>query len=233
VEQPVQSEDGDVLGSWFCYWDAEVHRIEPFARLYLLEADLRSVRYALLDFNEAQRSSLASIRSLAVDAPATDEATDSAQRSGERTFHYATTFVVAVRRFARLLEAAKGAAREYPAPIAEAIATAWRSAKPFLEQYRIARDAIEHIDGEITGSNKRFMNLWHGELEVVTGTQVAISAVALDVIERAWRRIADAVTAPARAEALGPVREALMAALRDRVVKLDAAERPHQGHRST
>src|SRR5205823_6057801 len=116
-------------------------------RLDLVESDLKSLRIALQDYRAAK-------------ARAWD---DPAQR--DRLFHHAKVFIVCMWRFARMLEAIQSAKQGYPKEVQDAISLTWKATKPLLDAYRIARDAIEHIDGEVTGSNS-FTNLYGDELEV-------------------------------------------------------------------
>jgi hypothetical protein len=213
----------ELFGYWFRFWSSRPANPQPAIRLGLLEDDVGSLRFALRDFIQARNAFDAwALDPDMADGPPPLQGHDERQAYA-LMFHHARIFVVVMRRFARLLEAAHTRSPEYPAPIAEAIRLAWKSSRAFLEQYRLARDAIEHIDGEITGANHRYMNLWNDQLEVVAGTSVAISAPALEVVDRAWRRIVDAVAAPAREEQLRFGRLVLLNILRQRLHTLQEA----------
>jgi hypothetical protein len=112
-------------------------------RLLLLGADLKTIQFSLDDFERARHS-------LAVPRP---DLTGVDPIAMSRVFHHAKTFVCAMRRFARLLEAARHRRSEYPCMVAEALDPEWRSHRDELDRYRKPRDAIEHIDGEVTQTN--------------------------------------------------------------------------------
>jgi hypothetical protein len=146
---------------------------EPRAvvRMSLLESDVKSLEIALEDFIGAQR-----------------RPHDLPWLRWEHSFHHAKVFVVCMRRCARMLEALQAARTEYPGETQRAIDIAWKSTRAFFEPYRDARDAIEHIDGELAGKT-HFMNLYDNELEVTNGVRVAVSADALAVVQAAWQRV--------------------------------------------
>jgi hypothetical protein len=115
------------------------------------------------------------------------------QAAWDRMFHHAKVFVVCMRRFARLLEATKGQKHEYPKDVGEAIDLTWKKTRSFFADYREARDAIEHIDGEVNGYNRRFFSLYGDSLEVVDGRRALISRTALETVERAWAEIVNVI----------------------------------------
>lgn len=156
-------------------------------RLRLLELDLESLRISFADYLAAQRE---------VNAARFSPRPHQAQA---RMFHHAKVFVVCTRRFARLLEAARSKRHEYPREVGDVINLTWRKTKAFFERYREARDAIEHIDGEVNGHNWRFLNLWGNQLEIVNGRRADISQAALNTVEKAWAGIIAAIMRPIEA----------------------------------
>jgi hypothetical protein len=160
-------------------------------RLRLLELDLKSLRISLNDYIGAK----ADVERL-VNDPAWPDVTDERQQAWDRMFHHAKVFVVSMRRFARLLEAAKSRKHEYPVAVAAQLELSWKTTRSFFESYVEGRNAIEHIDGELTGSNHYFLNLYGDHLEVVTGKRALIDRSALEVVERAWTRISGSVPDP-------------------------------------
>ena len=85
-----------------------------------------------------------------------------------------------------MLEAADSTRAEYPRNVASVIRLAWKANRAFLEGYSEPRNAIEHIDGEVTGANHRFLSLQNDFLEVVAGTGATVNRKALSVAESAW-----------------------------------------------
>jgi len=141
-------------------------------RLFLLRQDLQSLKFALDDF-DAARARL---------GKRDDEAFN-------QLFHHAKVFVCAMRRFARLLHAAHRARNEYPVNVAQALDLQWKSNRAFFDGYTRPRNAIEHIDGEITGANHRFLNITNDYLEVVTGVGASVSGNAWNAAYGVWRAI--------------------------------------------
>jgi hypothetical protein len=94
-----------------------------------------------------------------------------------------------MRRFARLLEAIVKRRAEYPPTIGDAARRAWKREHCFFEGYRAARDAIEHIDGEVTGTNRRYFELHNDYFEVVPGKRAFVNRRALAVPQQVWLEI--------------------------------------------
>jgi hypothetical protein len=169
---------------------------DAIIRLHLLESDLESLRIALTDYLAAKNEVNAAVASLTNDKEEMDNY-PSRKVAMSRMFHHAKVFVVCMRRFARLLEAAKSRKHEYPLDVGEKIDLTWKQTKHFFDGYRVARDAIEHIDGEVSGNNRRFINLWGNELEVVDGKRIQITTTALKTAESAWAGIVEVILRPA------------------------------------
>lgn len=150
---------------------------KAMTRLHLLQSDLQSLSFALDDFESACRD----VDSVRPEYVGTDPV------AMARLFHHAKTFVCAMRRFARLLESAVGARQEYPPNVCGKLHVLWRENRRFFAGYTEPRNAIEHIDGEVTGRNYRFMNLTNDYLEVVSGTGVRINRAALMRAAQVWR----------------------------------------------
>src|SRR5438128_2283045 len=102
-------------------------------RFSLLQADLDSLRLALEEFSQAQANVN---RAAGSGIPRRDW-----ERDWQRMFHNAKVFIVAMRRFARLLEATTSRRNEYPPHIARAIDLAWKSHRAFFNEYSDARNA--------------------------------------------------------------------------------------------
>lgn len=181
-------------------------------RLRLLEWDLESLRISLADYFAAQH--------------AVDRARFSPwpYQAGARMFHHAKVFVVCMRRFARLLESAKSKRHEYPREVGDAIDLTWRKSKAFFEKYREARDAIEHIDGEVNGHNWRFLNLWGNQLEVVDGRRADISQAALNAVEKVWADIVAAIMRPVEARVRSALIRILLHMLNARLQQLSGRD---------
>ena len=217
--------EDDLVGSWTRFWQSDRKDYVAITRLMILGDDLDGLRFALRDFRDAQTTLNGAFWAKDAEESWREGRRERHAELHRRMFHHARTFVVVMRRFSRLLEAATGRLREYPSEIGKAIKLSWRAAKPHLDTYRVARDAIEHIDGEITGTNHRFMNLRNDRLEVVEGIEVPISQSALDVAERAWKRIMYAVTAPAKDAARRPTRQRFLLVLQAKIDSIDVVER--------
>ena len=125
-----------------------------------------------------------------------------------------------MRRFARLLESAKSRKCEYPQEVGDAIDLAWKKTRTFFDDYREARDAIEHIDGEINGHNRKYANLWGDYLEVVDGKRVYITPAALKTVERAWAGIVEAIMRPAEARVRAAFLKTFLRVLGARIERL-------------
>lgn len=181
-------------------------------RLRLLEWDLESLRISLADYFTAQRE---------VDAA---RFSPWPHQAWARMFHHAKVFVVCMRRFARLLESAKSKRHEYPREVGDAIDLTWRKNKKVFERYRVVRDAIEHIDGEVKGSNSRFLNLWGNQLEVVDGRRADISQAALNIIEKGWADIVAAIMRPVEARVRSALIRILLHMLNARLQQLNGRD---------
>jgi hypothetical protein len=131
-----------------------------------------------------------------------------------RVFHHAKTFVCAMRRFARLLEAARHRRSEYPCMIAEALDREWRSHRDELDRYRKPRDAIEHIDGEVTQTNHRFLSFTNDHFEVVGGNGALVNRAALATAASIWQAILHQAERTADARRPGGAISQLLAVLR-------------------
>lgn len=143
-------------------------------RLLLLRSDLVSARIALADFEAAKREALAD---------------GSTGESFQRIFHHAKVFIIAIRRFARMLEVLKAKGRDYHPTVATTVSLSWKRNATFLDQYRRARNVIEHADGYVNGSNLRFSNVTTDRFEAVDGVAVTVSAAALRTVEAIWTDI--------------------------------------------
>jgi hypothetical protein len=117
----------------------------------------------------------------------------------ERRFAHAKNFVCAVRRVGRMVaKIASGGDRGlFPnRETSRSLKAICRANREFFENYRIARDAIEHIDGQIgVSGNWGYLNLWHDSLEVVTGKAADVTESALQRTEQVCDQILGVVQA--------------------------------------
>ena len=212
-----------VQGQWTGELLSRTERTEAVMRLGILESDLQSLRIALEDYLAARYYAYYPLIAMAarVDQGGTFI---SKEVASSRMFHHAQVFVVCMRRFARLLEATRAHKNEYPREVGEAITLTWKKTKSFFDDYREARDAIEHIDGEINGTNWKFTNLWGDILEVVDGKSAPITPKALETVERAWQGIVAEIMRPAEAKVRGVFMRRLIFALRSRAEQLQSLE---------
>ena len=120
---------------WLKEWISADPSIGPadkrIIHLLLLDEDIRSVHIALSDYLSA-REHLAEGRT-------------------EEVIHYGKSFVCAMRRVGHLLESLSVRKSIFPNPVADTIKVTWRKKKAMFDTYINARNAIEHIDGEIHG----------------------------------------------------------------------------------
>src|SRR5688572_24825668 len=131
----------DVTAHWLQFWMFGPRPYDSLMRLFLLESDLESLRFALEDFSLAKKAATVSVQALDREDANDHVPSSEPTTAWSRMFHHAKTFVVSMRRFARLLEAIYDKRSEYPPPIAEAIDLAWRVGKDFYFDFKVARDA--------------------------------------------------------------------------------------------
>lgn len=194
-------------------------RSTAIIRLRLLESDLESLRIAFEDYTAAKYEVDLTIAKIA--RGETDVDTYNQQeRAQSRIFHHAKVFIVVMRRFARLLEAAKLHKHEYPHEIAEILDLTLKRTKVFFEDYCEARNAIEHIDGEVNGYNKKFTNLHGNSLEVVDGKRAHITQSALETVEKAWARIIDVIMRPAEERVRSTFMQSFLIVLQKRIERV-------------
>jgi len=185
-----------VQGDWTGELLPRVEHPSAYIRLSLLESDLHSLRISYEDYLAAKNAVDVAISAIINNKEETDT---KLQRkvAWSRMFHHAKVFIVCMRRFARLLEAAKTHKHEYPQDVGEVIKLTWRKNKFFFDRYREARNAIEHIDGEVKGHNTRYMNFENDCFEVVVGARADITLSALETVESAWAEIVKEILRPA------------------------------------
>jgi len=98
----------------------------------------------------------------------------------------------------------------------------WKKNRIFFDDYREARDAIEHIDGEVKGYNRRFFNLQGDSLEVVPGKCAYITRTALETVERAWEEIVKGIMRPVETRVRVALLAMLLSVLHERIEKLNS-----------
>lgn len=151
---------------------------EQYRWLFLLEQDIESVMIAYMHYHEAK---------LAIRNPVPFGM--SVVGPGE-LIHYAKVFVCAMRRVARVLEAICANRSVFPESVGDDIRTAWRKRRKMLERYRGARDAIEHIDSEVSGRDAwQILNLEGDTLRVTEGVGAEISKKNVSSVVGAWNEI--------------------------------------------
>ena len=166
----------------------------PMIRLLMLESDLESLQLAFEDYDTARQQVNNAMASL-VNSQNGLFSPPVPNKVRARMFHSAKVFIVCMRRFARLLEAAKSRKNEYPPDVGEIIDLTWKKLRAFLDNYREARDAIEHIDGEIDLHTK-FTNISGDYFEVVEGKRAHVTLLALQTVEQAWAEIVREIMRP-------------------------------------
>ena len=192
-------------------------------RIRLMESDLKSLRISFADYLAAKYQ----IDSLNLDMADGQENGDNhtfRQDTWARMFHNAKVFVVCMRRFARILEAAKSRKHEYPNDIAQALDLVWKKNKAFFDDYRKTRNAIEHINGEVNGFNRKFLNLWGDYFEVVDGKRALITHKALKTVEEVWEEIVKAIMRPTETRVRIHMLTILTDVLRSRIGQLIKCE---------
>ncbi len=105
----------------------------------------------------------------------------------KHVFHNARTFVCAIRRIGRLLQAFSSLSTgpgDLPASAVGLVRSIWKKKKSFLETYVGPRNVIEHVDGEMRGkpsAGSLFVvnNIEHGRYEAAPGEQADISRDAM------------------------------------------------------
>lgn len=197
--------------------------MDALIRLSLLESDLESLRIAFEDYLAAKTEVNRIVTVIA--KTGMNEAMETSKKTAwSRLFHHAKVFVVCMRRFARLLEATRAHNCDYPKDVASAITLSWKKKKSFFDQYIEARNAIEHIDGEVNGYNKRFINLINDSLEVVAGKHAPITQTALCTVESSWNEIVDAIMHPLEVRVHTALTQRFISLLQMRVETLNNEE---------
>jgi hypothetical protein len=97
-------------------------------------------------------------------------------------FHHAKTYVCAMRRVARMLEAMYSTRAKMPESLAQAVKLAWRKHKAKLDQFTDPRNAIEHIDSECADSTTyNMINLENNTLLVTDHPDKSIEIEGADL----------------------------------------------------
>jgi len=102
-------------------WETELPPDDAYMRLWLLESDLKSLRIALTDYFNAKNEVNTTFAAMADSRVTETGATLFPKEAWARMFHHAKVFVVCMRRFGRLLEAAKAHKGDYTPDIGETI----------------------------------------------------------------------------------------------------------------
>jgi hypothetical protein len=151
-------------------------------RLLLFEDDIRSAQLSYESYQVARQESIGGRSSNRGISP--------------RLFHYAKSFVCSMRRAGRMLEALNASRVEFPKPVGDAIKLAWRKKRTMLNRYIKPRNAIEHIDHELSNNtNPSSMNL-HYDVFAVTyepGNQVKITETDIVSVLEARNEIVGAI----------------------------------------
>jgi hypothetical protein len=157
---------------------------------YALADDLDSIEIAFRDFERTSERIRGAINA-AIDRTAGQPTVRESLQMQADLFHYAKTFICAVRRFARLLEAAPSRIGRHQKALREAVRLAWRQNKAFLEGYTGARNAIEHVDGEINPNASRFSQVVAaGQFYVTPAAYAAVTPEAMTRVLAIWEDLA-------------------------------------------
>ena len=101
-------------------------------------------------------------------------------RQNAATMYHASCFVCAVRRVGRILEAMVANRHVFPEPVGDAVQLEWRKKRAFFGSFVDSRNAVEHIDSEVTDETTwLFFHLHNDEFTVANGRTVAIGAESL------------------------------------------------------
>lgn len=140
-------------------WEQAALGHEAATWMLLLDSDIQSCQIALADYSQCNSRILD---------------TDPSQR--HYMFHYAKTFVCAMRRIGRLLESIQSMRQILPPGTRAVVRLVWLRTKPMFDSYIDARNAIEHIEHKIRAGNSWSMvKLIDDELEVTKGHFAKIS----------------------------------------------------------
>lgn len=188
--------------------------------LSLLESDLESLWIALEDYlKEKEEVDVALAPSMGNEGEVSFPLFPKRARS--RMFHNAKVFIVCMRRFARLLKLMKSRKSEFPQYVGDAIDLAWKKNRSFFNNYKEARDAIEHIDEKLEGHNK-FHSMLGDYFEVVEGKRAHITQTALNTAEGVWEEIVKAIMRPVEERVRGGLMRRILSVLQARTEKLVA-----------
>ena len=101
----------------------------------------------------------------------------------QEVIYHASCFVCAGRRVSRLLEAMSKHSACFDDQVAECIRLEWRKKRTFFKSFEPARNAIEHIDGEVNSKfNFSAYNLLGNEFVVVGDKKIRIDENAIKKI---------------------------------------------------
>lgn len=133
-------------------------------RLFLLDQDVLSAQISLRDYHKAQKlaeDTRSDIQSL---IPNTRTSSQEEQNQSALStlialeythsntlhsiFHYAKSFICAMRRIGRVLEYLSRDSRIFPKPVTETIKLTWKKKRSMFYGYKDPRDAIEHVVDE-------------------------------------------------------------------------------------
>lgn len=154
---------------------------EMVVRLMLWERDILSCQISLRDYQASLEKQSKSISAQAI--------------TGEipLLLHHASNFVCAMRRAGRGLESLSKNRTSFTGPVAKKISLAWRKKKAMFDSYINPRNAIEHIDNELSGVTKwEMFNLRGDKLFVTENKAAEISERNLDAVLDARNEIVTA-----------------------------------------
>ena len=134
---------------------------EMVMRLMLWERDILSCQISLRDYRASQerQSKSRAVNVITGEIPL--------------MLHYASNFVCAMRRVGRGLESLSKNRASFAKPVAEKISLVWRKKKAMFDSYTNPRNAIEHIDSELSGITKWEMLNLRGDKLYVTEDKAA------------------------------------------------------------
>ena len=140
-------------------WLSHINPTEEFtAHLLIFDQEVIAVQLSYFDYINSIGKSMANGGGINKIAQA-------------NVFHQAKIFVSSVRRVGRLAESMSANSNIF-GDASSSIKTAWRKKKSRFDSYIEPRNAIEHIDGELSGkTNWRFMNISNNVLQITDDTK--------------------------------------------------------------
>jgi len=136
---------------------------EQIIRMLLLDDDLRSAQISFSDYKRVRNSIFG-------ENPVEDK------MFAKQAFHYAKSYICAMRRVGRLFEDLSSNRSLFDDTVSETIKLVWKKKRMMFNSFIDPRNIIEHIDGEIKGKTRwKMMVLKDDELAVTEDFKIEIS----------------------------------------------------------